>query len=97
MAKNKSLDPFEDKFKKEENLDAFEPLVESVVEEMIPEPVVEVKEDVIIEPEVVEETWPKKYICRTKCWVSTKKKLYNQGETELFQEGEFIPSHFEKL
>jgi hypothetical protein len=71
--------------------------VEPIVEEVIPEPVVEVKEEVIVEPEVVEETWPKKYICRTKCWVSTKKKLYIQGETELFQEGEFVPSHFEKL
>ena len=94
MAKMKSAfnNVYEDKVE-----EIVEPIVESVVEEVIPEPVVEVKEEVIVEPEVVEETWPKKYICRTKCWVSTKKKLYNQGETELFREGEFIPSHFEKL
>jgi hypothetical protein len=93
MAKMKSAfnDVYEDKVE-----EVIEPIVESV-EEMILEPVVEVKEEVVVEPEVVEETWPKKYICRNKCWVSTKKKLYLQGETELFQEGEFIPSHFEKL
>ena len=93
MAKVKpAFDVYENKVE-----EIVEPIVEPIVEEVIPEPVVEVKEEVIVEPEVVEETWPKKYICRTKCWVSTKKKLYNQGETELFEEGEFIPSHFEKL
>jgi len=89
MAKVKSaFETYENKVE-----EVFEP----IVEEIIPEPVVEVKEEVIVEPEVVEESWPRKYICRNKCWVSTKKKLYNQGETELFQEGEFVPSHFEKL
>lgn len=91
MAKMKSaFNSYEDKVE-----EVIEPIVESVVEEIIPEPVVEVKEEVV-EPEVVEESWPRKYICRNKCWVSTKKKLYLQGETELFEEGEFIPSHFDK-
>jgi len=76
--------------------DKVEEVVEPMVEEIIPEPVVEVKEEVI-EPEVVKETWPKKYICRTKCWVSAKKKLYIQGETEFFEEGEIVPSHFDLL
>jgi len=38
---------------------------------------------------------PKQYRCKVKCWVSSKKQMFEPGDLTTFEPGEFIPEHFE--
>lgn len=74
---------------------AEEPVAETIVEPIVVEPIVETVVEQVVEP--VKDPWPKKYICRVKCWVASKVRIVNPGEVIEFTEGEFVPSHFEEI
>jgi hypothetical protein len=38
---------------------------------------------------------PKQYRCKVKCWVSSKKMMFEPGDYVTFEPGEFVPEHFE--
>jgi hypothetical protein len=62
----------------------------SVVDTIVNEPsIVDTKPKKVI--------WPQKYVCRTKCWVSSKCDMFYPGQIVEFYEGEFVPSHFDKM
>lgn len=37
---------------------------------------------------------PKRYICKTTCWVSGRCQMYNPGDVVTFMPGEYVPDHF---
>jgi len=61
-----------------------EPVVEEVVEEEAP----------VVKKAVIP-SGPKQYRCKTKCWVSSKKMMFEPGDVVTFAPGEFVPEHFE--
>ena len=63
------------------------------------------KEDPVVEEVSVVETpvvkmaiapsGPRQFMCKTKCWVSSKCQMYEPGDVVIFESGEFVPEHFE--
>ena len=81
----------------------YEEVDKSIPEEkptVIEKPVVEVIEKApVVEKPVVEKpvvpSGPKRYRCKVRCWVSSKRQMFEPGDYATFEPGEFVPEHFE--
>lgn len=58
-----------------------------------------VEEVSVVEAPVVKKaiapSGPKQYMCKTKCWVSSKCQMFEPGDIATFGSGEIVPEHFE--
>jgi len=58
-------------------------------------PVVEVREEAPVVKKAAVSSGPKRYRCKTRCWVSSKCQMFEPGDYATFEPGEFVPEHFE--